>query len=308
MKRQILSAVFGLLAFAPPLWAEHSGGLDWSAWQRVPVLQDGRIMPLDSFARAEVKKICGDARPRLGKFGAKTIAEMNSLSKDEIEALKVEGRPRQFLAAELLYAWTVEPEKWNDVPFLIADDAILRTDVLGVPLLGEDGSRLRHVSPRQVRLSRKFADTLAEIETILRQSQQKKRRPVLSPLQEKARNLDEALGLFQQLSYDPGRKGAANPWLETDFVGMQKSWEGFTQALSPAHPLTVQTDNLRVNDRSEQAMQLLKQKLQPCLRRPTAAGNLPTGGKDRPRNARIRRPLGSHPNRSKTGAERRVRG
>ncbi len=266
MKRQILLAILGWLALASPLWAEHSGGLDWSAWQRMPVLQDGRIMPLDSFARAQVKKICGDIRPSLGKLGSKTNAEMGSLSQDEIKRLASEGQPRQFLAAELLYAWTVEPEKWDDVPFLIADDKTLRSDILDVPLVGEDGSRLKYVSPRQVRLSRKFADILAEIETILKQAQQKQRRPELTALQEKARGLDEALGLFQQLSYDPGRAGDANPWLESDFIGMLKSWEGFTQALSPSHPLTVQAANLRLGERNEQAVQLLKQQLQPCLR------------------------------------------
>ena len=43
--------------------AADSGGLDWSAWQRMPVLEDGRIMPLDTFARTQVKRICGDVAP-----------------------------------------------------------------------------------------------------------------------------------------------------------------------------------------------------------------------------------------------------
>ena len=112
----------------------------------------------------------------------------------------------------------------------------LRSEVLGVPLLGEDGSRLKHVSPRQVRLSKKFAKILAEIETILeakpsRRSEDRNSRPC----KKRPRNLDEALELFLQLSYDPGRPGKANPWLESDFVGMQKSWERFAQALSQ-HP------------------------------------------------------------------------
>jgi len=265
MKRQILVAVLGWLALASTVRGDNSGGLDWSAWQRMPVLQDGRIMPLDSFARAQVKKICGDVHPSLGKLGAKTNAEMSSLSADEIKRLAIEGQPRRFLAAELLYAWTVEPEKWEDVPFLIADDETLRSDVLGVPLLGEDGSRLTHVSPRQVRLSKKFVAILTEIEKLQEEAQQKKRRPELSAVQDKARNLDEALGLFIQLSYDPGRLGKANPWLETDFVGLQKSWERFTQALAQRPALTVQAENLRSAEGNEQAMQLLKQKLQPCL-------------------------------------------
>ena len=64
-----------------------------------------------------------------------------------------ENQPRRFLAAELLYAWTVDPKKWADVPFLYAANAELRSDVLHVPLVGEDGSPLDHVSPRQVRAS-----------------------------------------------------------------------------------------------------------------------------------------------------------
>ncbi len=265
MKRRILVAVLGLLALSATARGEESGGLDWSAWQRMPVLQDGRIMPLDSFARAQVKKICGDVHPSLGKLGSLTTAEMSSLTPEEIKRLAVEGRPRRFLAAELLYSWTVEPEKWEDVPFLIADDETFRTDVLGVPLLGEDGSRLRHVSPRQVRLSKKFVAVLTEIEKMQEEAQQKKRKPELSAVQENARSLDEALGLFIQLSYDPGRTGKNNPWLESDFAGMQKSWERFTRALSQRPMLTVQADNLRMSDEDEKAMQLLKQKLQPCL-------------------------------------------
>ncbi|MEI8375705.1 MAG: cytochrome c biogenesis protein CcsA [Planctomycetota bacterium] len=264
MKRQIPALVFGLLIFASTVRAELSGGLDWSAWQRMPVLQDGRIMPLDSYARAQVKKICGDVYPRLGKLGAKTIAEMSEISEDEIKRLANEGQPRRFLAAELLYAWTIEPQKWHDVPFLYAEDATLRTEVLGVPLLGEDGSRLKHVSPNQVR-SKKFVAILAEIEKVQEEAKKKKRRPELSALQAKVRDLDEALGLFIQLSYDPGRPGT-NPWLESDFVGMQKSWERFTQFLSQHPVLAVQAKNLRLAEGNEQAMRLLKQKLRPCLR------------------------------------------
>ena len=47
---------------------------------------------------------------------------------------------------------------------------------------------------------------------------------------------------------------------------MQESWTRFYQALSQHPGLTVQAENLRVSEDNEQAMQLLKQKLQPCLR------------------------------------------
>ena len=44
-------ALPALLLAASNCQAEVSGGLDWSAWQRMPVLEEGRIMPLDTFAR-----------------------------------------------------------------------------------------------------------------------------------------------------------------------------------------------------------------------------------------------------------------
>jgi ABC-type transport system involved in cytochrome c biogenesis permease subunit len=245
-KPYTLLTLLSLLACAFPARAEHSGGLDWSAWQRMPVLQDGRIMPLDSFARAQVKKICGDVHPSLGKLGSKTNAEMKSLSPDEIQRLAIQGRPRRFLAAELLYSWTVGPEKWDDVPFLLADDETLRTNVLDVPLRGEDGSRLKFVSPAQVRRSQKFSEIMAEIEAVYKEAQHKNRRPVFSALQEKARNLEEARQLFSQLGYDPGRPGTANPWLLSDFVGMRDSWDRLVESLGQEDPgLLERPANLR---------------------------------------------------------------
>ena len=70
-------------------------------------------MPLDSFARETVEAICGRADPMLAFDG---------------------GRWREFSAAELLFSWLVEPEKWETVPFLAAEDEELRRDVLGLPL------------------------------------------------------------------------------------------------------------------------------------------------------------------------------
>ena len=261
MKRRISIAVIGLLACASPSWAEPSGGLDWTAWQRMPVLQDGRIMPLDSFARAKVKTICGDVRPSLGKLGSKTNAEMSSLSADEIKRLASEGKPRRFLAAELLYSWTVEPEKWDDVPFLLADDETLRTEVLGVPLLGEDGSRLRYVSPRQVRLSKKFDEIGREVEALLVQAQKTQKRPEFTYLQEKVKSLDEALELFLQLSYDPARPGRSedeNRWLAIDFVRMRNSWDRFVEILAQQAALTESPQNLRAGEGNGQPPKLLR--------------------------------------------------
>ena len=99
MKRRISIAVIALLACASPLRAEPSGGLDWSAWQRMPVLQDGRIMPLDSFARAKVKTICGDVRPEPGETrcadqcrNGRAFRRRNQASGERGQAAAIPGR------------------------------------------------------------------------------------------------------------------------------------------------------------------------------------------------------------------------
>jgi ABC-type transport system involved in cytochrome c biogenesis permease subunit len=263
MKQVSLIAVLGWLSFVVPARAEVSGGIDWSAWQRLPVLQDGRIMPLDSFARAQVKTICGDIHPTLGRLvGGKTNAEMKLLSPVEIKRRVRENMPHRFLAAELLYSWTVEPEKWDDVPFLLADDETLRADILDVPIFGEDGSRLKYVSPRQVRASKKFREIMDEIRAMQMEAQQKQRRPEFSALKDKARALYDAAEMFTQLSYDPARPNSANPWLENDFVGMQKSWDGFVEALSQHPSLTVTQENMRSGKENQQAQSLEKEFLE----------------------------------------------
>ncbi len=52
-------------------------------------------------------------------------------------------------AAEVLLSWLVEPEKWEDVPFLPAADPALR-ELLDAPLRDEAGRRPDGISPRQV--------------------------------------------------------------------------------------------------------------------------------------------------------------
>ena len=218
------------LLFASPARAEDSGGLDWSAWQRMPVLQDGRIMPLDSFARTQVKTICGDANPLIGRLGLLSKEEMKSLSAEQLQQRAKDNRPRRFLAAELLYSWTVSPAPWEDVPFLYAANAELRSEVLGLPLEGEDGSRLTQVSPRQVRASTKLVKLVADVANREVEAQQKKQRPNLSALDQSAKELSEALAQFDRLSFDPAG-GDGRRWLEGDVAGLVETWGQFNAVL-----------------------------------------------------------------------------
>ena len=60
-----LCSLLILLSVVGVCRAEERAELDWSTWQRLPAFSQGRIMPLDSFARETVEAICGRAEPTL---------------------------------------------------------------------------------------------------------------------------------------------------------------------------------------------------------------------------------------------------
>jgi hypothetical protein len=117
-----------------------------SAWRSIPVLDDGRVMPLDTFARRRVETITNAQRPSLA-------------SPDDPE-------PRRWEADALLLDWFVRPEAWEDVPLLIAEHEEVR-ELLGLEVF-EDGPegrrRLKHASPADVAESRPLRDRLMEID------------------------------------------------------------------------------------------------------------------------------------------------
>ena len=109
-----------------------------------------------------------------GNLGMIGPEELDGLTPGEVQRLAAANQPRRFIAAELLYAWITEPEVWENRPILRADDETLRGNVLQVPLIGEDGRRLKYVSPRQVEDSRMFAEQWLAVVAKLRQAQQRK--------------------------------------------------------------------------------------------------------------------------------------
>jgi hypothetical protein len=102
----------GSAAFA----ADIAVGDPLAAWRAIPVLDDGRIMPLDSFARRRVETITNAQRPSLASPGSE--------------------EPRRWNADELLLEWLVRPEAWEDVPLLIAEHEELR-GLLDLPVFAE---------------------------------------------------------------------------------------------------------------------------------------------------------------------------
>ncbi|WP_095416191.1 cytochrome c biogenesis protein [Thermogutta terrifontis] len=130
--------------------------IDWSAWQKLPLFEDGRIKPMDTFARRIVEKITGRVNP--------TLAPPAGLSDNEaMRKLFPDGRPRTWSAPELVFSWLVEPEKWENVPFLAATHETLRSQLLGVPLTDVSGHRLKYVTPQDVEKSVAFENYLRDL-------------------------------------------------------------------------------------------------------------------------------------------------
>lgn len=197
----------GLVVIAAGLFMAAGGGeaqaaatsdLDWDAWQRLPVLHRGRIKPLDTFARAMVQAICGRESPVLAPPETGTEAE-----RAESQRLFPDGRPRKFSAAELVFSWMVEPERWEHVPFLAASQEELRRDLLGLPLVDSAGNRLRYASPHEVANAVRLRQRLER----LQEAEEKAAAAggELEPvgLDKKAADLWEAYRTFRAVSFHP---------------------------------------------------------------------------------------------------------
>ena len=142
----------------------ESQELDWDAWQHMPVFSGGRVMPLDTFARETVEAICGCANPTLAPPELSDApAEAVKKAIANARTMFPEGRPKTFQAAELLFSWLVEPERWERTAILKADDAALR-GAMGLPLLDRDGRRLRYVSLEETENNVPFGRLLAELQ------------------------------------------------------------------------------------------------------------------------------------------------
>ncbi|MBP3694890.1 MAG: cytochrome c biogenesis protein CcsA [Thermoguttaceae bacterium] len=122
---------------------------DFRAWAQLPICRDGRLMPLDALARTHVRLICGKEAPRI------TMAD---------------GTRRKFQASEILFSWIVEPEIWNDVPFLpLGGTEVCR--MLDLPVPDASGNGRTHISPREfsetfnsVSFQTRYGESLQELE------------------------------------------------------------------------------------------------------------------------------------------------
>ncbi len=188
-----LAAVCSFAAAAP-------GGeqpLDWDAWERLPVLEAGRRMPLDTFARSLVTTVCGRSNPKL--WLPEPLRGADAAQIEAARALFPEGRPRRFRASELVFSWLVEPQRWQAVPFLAAEHKQLREQVFALPTHDAFG-RLRFVSPIEAQSSREFHQRLQAL-AMERRRQDKSWEP--TGVDRAIERLDEAYGYFAEFTADP---------------------------------------------------------------------------------------------------------
>ncbi|MEN6407276.1 MAG: cytochrome c biogenesis protein CcsA [Thermoguttaceae bacterium] len=173
---------------------------DGIAWQRLPSMGDGRIVPLDTFARRAVEAICGSSTPTL------TLPD---------------GSRRTFSASALLFDWLARPKSWENVAVLTAADPALRRDVLQLPLHDSAGRPLLYASANDV-------EQCGELSRLWRRMQDRAKsegerfRP--SPLEANIQRLVDAYDRFRLLTFAPN---AADPPPERFGIRLHRSAEAW---------------------------------------------------------------------------------
>lgn len=197
--------------------------IDWTPWKALPVYDDGREMPLDSFARSAVEVICHRQKPEFDPQATLSAEEFRAAERAGIGTLFPGGKPRRFEAAELLLGWIMEPEKWELVPFLIAEHDGLRK-YLHLPLVGPQGQKLKYVSPAQIKASDAFQVKLMELRDRQRAAESEGTEPQLDDVDTKFTELVRAIELHQQLVFHSVLDGAARRNLATRMMTVESLW------------------------------------------------------------------------------------
>jgi len=236
--------------------AAAAAELDLHTWQTLPVF-DRRLTSLDTFARAVVETICGDQAPTLSPAGAG--AGPASQPPAAVRRLFPGDRARRFSAAELLLSWLIEPEKWEYVPFLAAEDEQLREDVLELPLFDTEGRRLRYVSPWQ----------LAHNEGFYRHWEQLRRRRAEegkdfkpTAVERALEQLIDAYDTYRRLTFDPAAPGEPRVRFMQRFRNVRQAWARLVRALQAAGRLTRDDDSGRLVIQAGEGLDRVAQRFQ----------------------------------------------
>jgi ABC-type transport system involved in cytochrome c biogenesis permease subunit len=184
--------------------------LDLTAWRSMPLFSEGRIMPLDTFARQTVEIVCGQVNPRL------TLPD---------------GSTRTYSAAELLLSWLVEPEAWNDVAFLGAEHEALRRDLLEQPIFAPDNRRLKFVTLAQVEQATKFRLRLGDLQEQQAQARKEGKEAEVSGVDRKVEELERAYVTYRQVTFRPTDRLRANRRAVSMLIATVEAWQGLEKDL-----------------------------------------------------------------------------
>lgn len=240
MLRRMLCGMMILIAAGGPVRAAEPSELDWSAWEQLPVYHDGRIMPLVTLASSSVETICNRENPTLRLKGAVPESTFDSPELAAARELFPNDEPRKFRAPELLLSWLVEPEKWEEVPFLIAEHGELRETILDLPVTNEAGEHLKYVSPAQVKDAAGFWDKIGDMARRTREADARGEKPEFTSIETKVNELYDAFQLYHQFrqlgmggALSPGARMAVRSRLEA-VAGSWSKLEGDLQLLRQA--------------------------------------------------------------------------
>ncbi len=189
--------VFGCLI--SPVCADVE--IDARPWHALPVFHEGRVMPMDTFSHEAVLTICGREYPLIDLRDAAPNGNVDSSMYRSARLLFSEKElSRKFTPHELLFSWIVEPEKWEAVPFLLADNKDLREKILNLPVHNSDGNRLRYVSPQQLKHCQAFFDRWEEVQ---KRTAEEGKSFKLVGLDLQVKKLAEAYSRYRELTWRP---------------------------------------------------------------------------------------------------------
>jgi ABC-type transport system involved in cytochrome c biogenesis permease subunit len=177
-----------------------------AAWREIPVLEDGRIMPLDTFARRMADTVCHAPAPRL--------------------ATGPGGALVRWQADELLLDWLARPAAWEEIPFLTAEHEEVRK-LLGLPLFTEAAAgreRLKHAAPADVEDCEPLRDRLRDIDERRRKAMQAGGQFRLEGADAKVEQLWKAFVSWRRLTFRAGNEPLGRPRFVRLFEQAAGAW------------------------------------------------------------------------------------
>jgi len=208
--------------------------LEWSEWRRLPVFADGRIMPLDSFARSVVERICGRARPRLGLAESLPDEDLSQPEYAEAKKLFPEGKARTWEPYELLFSWLVESPRWERTPFLVGQHHQLREEILGLPREDRSGRTIKYVSPWQVEQAKGFWHWQQDLRRRRQQAAQTGEKFLPTGVDRKAAQLLEAYSAWRELTFSAQSLASPESLFQTRLAELHDVWSASAQAMEQA--------------------------------------------------------------------------